>query len=135
MNFRKAYRYWRAIHRRMKPRASHNRRKRLVNYMLSTETTQKTDADWCSRLEGQVRNEFAKVVSSATPDELFRAAASVLRPTLVNGLLETEDRFHAADAKAIYYLSMEFLLGRSLSNNLHNLGLYSEIEHAFASLG
>ncbi len=103
--------------------------------MLMTQTIQMDKEDWISQLEGQLRNQFAKSVSNATPDELFRAAAGVLRPTLVDGLLQTADRFHNAGAKAVYYLSMEFLLGRSLSNNLYNLGLYSHMERAFESLG
>ena len=41
----------------------------------------------------------------------------------------------ATRAKSLYYLSMEFLLGRSLANNLHNLGLYSVMDEAFANLG
>ncbi len=109
-----------------------------LNIMLTTETTETTktsSVDWKSQLETQLRNQFAKSLRNATPDELFRAAAGVLRPRLVEGLLSTAERFQAADAKGVNYLSMEFLLGRSLSNNLHNLGLYPAMERAFADLG
>jgi len=100
-----------------------------------TETKEKSAEDWRCQLEAQLRTQFAKSLRNATPDELFRAAAGVLRPRLVEGLLATAERFQAADAKAVNYLSMEFLLGRSLSNNLHNLGLYPAMESAFADLG
>jgi starch phosphorylase len=92
-------------------------------------------ARWATLIKQQIRNQFAKGPGNATPDELFRATAAALRPTIVDALLESSERFGAADAKAVYYLSMEFLLGRSLGNNLQNLGIYSDIETALAELG
>ena len=86
-------------------------------------------------IQEQLRNQFAKGLSHATPDELFRSAAGALRSRIVSGLLQTAERFRAARAKSLYYLSMEFLLGRSLSNNLHNLGLYQAMDDAFSELG
>jgi starch phosphorylase len=86
-------------------------------------------------IQEQLRNQFAKSVSRATPDELFRAAALALRPRIVNGLLRSAARFRAADSKSLYYLSMEFLLGRLLANNLQNLGLYEVMDQAFSGLG
>ena len=53
----------------------------------------------------------------------------------MDGLLESSSRFLAADSKSLYYLSMEFLLGRSLGNNLLNLGIYPLVEAALAELG
>ncbi|MEP6538702.1 MAG: glycogen/starch/alpha-glucan phosphorylase [Bryobacteraceae bacterium] len=103
--------------------------------MLTTETTEiRSSADWTTLISRQLRNQFAKSLKNATPDELFRVAAGVLRPRLVDGLLQSLERFQSINAKSVYYLSMEFLLGRSLSNNLYNLGLYSEMEKAFADL-
>jgi starch phosphorylase len=90
---------------------------------------------WASSIEQILRHQFAKGLSNATPDELFRATANSLRPCIVDSLLETAARFRSADAKSVYYLSMEFLLGRSLRNNLQNLGLYGAIEDALAELG
>ena len=92
-------------------------------------------AEWTASIEQILKNQFVKKVSNATPNELFRAAASVLRPHVVDRMIETSARFRSADAKSIYYLSMEFLLGRSLHNNLQNLGLYKVMEGAFSELG
>src|SRR5580698_1112605 len=92
-------------------------------------------AYWAASIERELRYQFAKGISNATPDELFRATASALRPRIVDGLLETAARFRSANAKSVYYLSMEFLLGRSLRNNLQNLGLYHVMEEALARLG
>ena len=92
-------------------------------------------AEWAYLIKQQLRNQFAKTPGEATPDELFRATAVALRPALVDVLLESSARFGAADTKSMYYLSMEFLLGRSLGNNLQNLGIYSTVEDALAELG
>ena len=90
---------------------------------------------WAVKIEEQLRYEFAKSIGEATPDELFRAAATALRPTIIDRLISTGQRYQDAHAKSIYYLSMEFLLGRSLGNNLRNLRLYGLLDEAFASLG
>ena len=60
------------------------------------------------------------------PRPVFQALALAVRDRRVDALLETQARYHAADAKRLYYLSMEFLIGRSLVNNLANLGLRDE---------
>jgi glycogen phosphorylase len=91
--------------------------------------------DWTAPIKEVIRNQFAKDLSNATLEEFFRATASSLRPRIVDALLESTERFRAANAKSVYYLSMEFLLGRSLRNNLQNLGLYSEIEEALTTMG
>jgi starch phosphorylase len=90
--------------------------------------------DWARSVEQILRNQFAKSIGNATPDELFRATAAALRPRIVDGLMETGTRFRVANAKSVYYLSMEFLLGRSLRNNLQNLGLYDVLEETLAGL-
>jgi starch phosphorylase len=90
---------------------------------------------WPTSIQHLLRNQFAKGISNASPDELFRATSAVLRPRIVDAMLESEARFRFAKAKSIYYLSMEFLLGRSLRNNLQSLNLYDVIEDALADLG
>src|SRR5262245_16131369 len=56
--------------------------------------------------------------------ESLTALGLAVRDQLVERMHATEDRYRAADAKRVYYLSMEFLIGRSLRNNLINLGIY-----------
>jgi len=70
-----------------------------------------------------------------TARELLTATALTIRDRAVEGLLDTEERYLEADAKRLYYLSMEFLLGRSLENNLQNLGLLAETRQVLAELG
>jgi starch phosphorylase len=104
--------------------------------MLTTDAISKlSPANWAGRFEEQIRNQFIKGAVQATPNELVRAAAGVLRPGLAEGMLQTAERYRQQGAKSVYYLSMKFLLGQSLSNNLHNLGLYRTIEQAFNELG
>ncbi len=102
---------------------------------MNSQTDNNAAVDWAEHLRQMLRNQFVKDAGHATPDELFRAVAGALRPRLAEGLMETAARFRAANAKSIYYLSMEFLLGRSLTNNLCNLGLYQTMEAALAELG
>jgi starch phosphorylase len=69
------------------------------------------------------------------PRDLFPAVALAARDRLLDAAFATERRVRAADAKRLYYLSMEFLIGRSLVNNLVNLGLLDEARAALADLG
>jgi starch phosphorylase len=106
-----------------------------VNVEIATPASYSDSKIWVHSIEQVLREQFVKRVANATPDELFRATAAALRPRIVEGLLETAARFRSAQAKSVYYLSMEFLLGRSLGNNLHNLGVYGALESALAELG
>jgi starch phosphorylase len=67
--------------------------------------------------------------------ERFLAVALAVRDRMIDGLLETQRRVEQADCKRLYYLSMEFLLGRSLRNNLVNLGLLDDARRVLAQLG
>ncbi len=71
----------------------------------------------------------------ATQQDWYHAVASAVRDRLVERWRETTLRWRAADAKRIYYLSMEFLIGRTLSNALHALDLYDELAAAVTGLG
>ncbi len=65
----------------------------------------------------------------------FMAAALAVRDRMVDRMLETEARYEQADAKRVYYLSLEFLMGRSLGNNLYNLGIYDLCKDAMEKAG
>ncbi|MFL6215420.1 MAG: glycogen/starch/alpha-glucan phosphorylase [Blastocatellia bacterium] len=78
---------------------------------------------------------LAKRWNDMTRRDVFQATAMAVRDCLIDGLLETEERYSQADAKSLYYLSMEFLVGRSLGNNLLNLGLLDVCRQALIDLG
>src|SRR5262245_699020 len=67
--------------------------------------------------------------------DLFTAVALAVRDRLVDRMLATEARYQQANAKRLYYLSIEFLMGRSLRNNLDNLGLFALCERALREMG
>ena len=73
--------------------------------------------------------------SLATRQDVYQAAALVVRDRLVHRWMETTRREYALDAKRIYYLSMEFLVGRTFSNALHAIVLYDELAAALTALG
>ena len=78
---------------------------------------------------------LAKRWNDMTRRDVFQATAMAVRDCLIDGILETEERYSQADAKSLYYLSMEFLVGRSLGNNLLNLGLLDVCRQALMDLG
>src|SRR5205807_10126349 len=82
-----------------------------------------------------VRYSVGKEWQQLSGPELFRAVALAVRDRLVDRMLATEERYRQAHAKRLYYLSIEFLMGRSLSNNLYNLGLYELCQEALRVLG
>src|ERR1700682_1090401 len=82
-----------------------------------------------------VRYTLARPDMPFLPQELFKPLSLAIRDVLVDRLLETEQRYSTQDVKRVYYLSMEFLMGRWLSDNLCNLGLNNECRAVLAELG
>ena len=71
----------------------------------------------------------------ATPFDRYQALALVVRDRLMARWIKTQETYRIKDVKRVYYLSAEFLLGRALGNNLHNLGLYQTAEQVMRELG
>jgi starch phosphorylase len=71
----------------------------------------------------------------ATPADLLEAVSLACREWLVDRMLASEQRMRDRDEKRVYYLSLEFLIGRSLESSLHNLGALDEVRRALAPLG
>jgi starch phosphorylase len=70
-----------------------------------------------------------------SPQERFTAVALAVRDRMMAQMLETEERYRQNDSKRVYYLSIEFLIGRSLGNNLLNLGIRESCRQALRNLG
>lgn len=82
-----------------------------------------------------IRYSLGKEWGDLSGYDLFMALSLVVRDRMVDGMLETEARRHKSDAKRLYYLSLEFLMGRSLGNNLTNLGLLESGAQALQDMG
>ncbi|ARJ67522.1 glycogen phosphorylase [Magnetospirillum sp. ME-1] len=72
---------------------------------------------------------------NATARDWFMAAAHAVRDRVTEHWMPTLNRYYREDSKRVYYLSMEFLIGRTLVNSLINLGLYDTVRQAIAELG
>ncbi len=77
----------------------------------------------------------AKDEYSAINHDLFTSAALMVRDRMIERWIETQQSYYAVDAKRVYYLSLEFLMGRTLGNSLINLGLYDNAHQALHELG
>ncbi len=91
--------------------------------------------DMEDQIRGHVRYSLGKSFSGATPRDIFTALALSVRERAVDAMLETEARYQARDPKRLYYLSIEFLIGRSLASTLWNLGLMAQAQKALSNLG
>ena len=69
------------------------------------------------------------------PADIYKALAFTLRDVMVEKWIKTQKTFYAKEKKRVYYLSLEFLIGRSLGNSIINLGLFDEIKEAVEGLG
>jgi len=102
----------------------------------STNHFQRTDAEALARsFINHLEFSLAKDEYSATQRDLFKSLALTVKDRLIERWIETQQSYYRHDAKRIYYLSMEFLIGRLLGDNLINLGLYENAGKAMQELG
>jgi len=92
-------------------------------------------SDFQQSVRYHVKYSVGKVWEQASRGDLYNAVALTIRERLIDGMLATEKRYNAADAKRLYYLSMEFLMGRSLGNNIYNLEVYDLASNALKRMG
>ena len=82
-----------------------------------------------------VKNMFRRTIDEATPQQVFQAVAFAVKDVIIDEWIATHKEYEKKDAKTVYYLSMEFLMGRALGNNLINLGMLKEVQELFDELG
>jgi starch phosphorylase len=78
---------------------------------------------------------LAKRWEESNGRDKFRALALAVRDRLVERMLTTQSKYQREDSKRVYYLSIEFLIGRSLANNLQNLGIFEVCREALEEMG
>ena len=86
-------------------------------------------------IEAYLRFAKGRLWRDASHHERLQALATAVRRPALDAMRESERRYREQDAKRLYYLSMEFLMGRSLGNNMINLGLYDEARAVISELG
>jgi starch phosphorylase len=91
--------------------------------------------DLQAAIERHLRYTLVRKPSAVRKRDLFPAVALAIRDRIVDRMLETEARYERFDAKRLYYLSMEFLMGRALGNNLVNLDLLETCREALWAIG
>ena len=82
-----------------------------------------------------VKTLYRKTIDEATTQEVFQAVAYAVKDEIIDQWIATRKEFDKADPKRVYYLSMEFLMGRALGNSIINLGTNKEIREALDELG
>ena len=82
-----------------------------------------------------VKTLYRKTIDEVTPQQLFQAVGYAVKDAIVDNWMETQKAYEKQDPKTVYYLSMEFLMGRALGNNLINLQAYGQVKEALEELG
>ena len=86
-------------------------------------------------VKSNLRALFRKDIEEATGQQVFQAVAYAIKDYIVDMWIATHKKYEEEDAKTVYYLSMEFLMGRALGNNVINLGADKQIREALEELG
>ena len=82
-----------------------------------------------------VRTLYRKTMEEATPKQIFQATALAIKDQIIDAWMDTQQAYDKKDPKILYYMSMEFLMGRALGNNMINLQAYDEAKEALEELG
>ena len=82
-----------------------------------------------------VKTLYRKTMEEATPQQIFQAVSYAIKDVIVDNWMDTQKAFDEEDPKMVYYMSMEFLMGRAMGNNLINLKAYKDVEECLDELG
>ncbi len=110
-------------------------RKKYTNADLATVYKDMSEKGMKLSFQTNLEYALAKDQYTATPYDDFLAISIAVRDRLVERWIQTQQRYHRENLKRVYYLSMEFLIGRLLGNNIMNLGLWNATKRALEDLG
>ncbi len=82
-----------------------------------------------------VKSLYRKTIDEATPAQVFQAVSYAVKDVIIDQWIASHKEYEKQDAKTVYYLSMEFLMGRALGNNIINICAHDEIKAALDELG
>ena len=94
-----------------------------------------TKKELMALITGKLRRNFGRDVEEATAPHMFKACALVLRDIMSERQMATEDQVAEKHQRQVHYLSLEFLMGRSLMKNAYNLGVLKPLTEAIEALG
>ena len=100
----------------------------MTNEMFKKEAFKK-------RVKDNVKFLYRKTIEEATQEQIFQAVSYSVKDVIIDNWLATQKAYDEQDPKIVYYMSMEFLMGRALGNNLINLCAYGEVKEALEELG
>ena len=83
----------------------------------------------------KVKSLYRKTIDEASMQQIFQAVCYAIKDKIVDEWMATHEAFRENDSKIVYYLTMEFLMGRALGNNLINMGAYGGVKEALSELG
>lgn len=86
-------------------------------------------------VKNNIKNLYRKTIEEATGQQIFQAVSLAVKETIIDYWLETQAAMEKEDPKTVYYMSMEFLMGRALGNNLINMTAYKEVKEALDEMG
>ena len=82
-----------------------------------------------------IKTLYRKTLEEASPQQIFQAVSYAIKDQVVDMWLETQKQYEKKDPKTVYYLSMEFLMGRALGNMMINMKAYKDVDAALKELG
>ena len=100
----------------------------MTNEMFKKEAFKKSVKD-------NVKFLYRKTIEEATQEQIFQAVSYTVKDVIIDNWLATQKAYDEQDPKIVYYMSMEFLMGRALGNNLINLCAYGEVKEVLEELG
>ena len=94
-----------------------------------------TKAQLTELIIGKLNRNFGRTVENATSQHMFKACALVLRDIMSRNQMQTSNHVWEGQQRQVHYLSLEFLMGRSLEKNAYNLGLLDTLSEALEDMG
>ena len=82
-----------------------------------------------------VRTMYRKEMEDATPQQVFQAVSHAIKDQIIQNWIDTQKVYEKEEPKMVYYMSMEFLMGRALGNNMINIQAYKSVKEAMEELG
>ncbi|MEG2428127.1 MAG: glycogen/starch/alpha-glucan phosphorylase [Clostridium sp.] len=82
-----------------------------------------------------VKNQYRTTIEDATVEQVYQAVAYSVKDIIIDEWIATHKEYEKDDVKKVYYLSMEFLMGRALGNNIISMGAIKEVQEALKELG